>query len=171
MLSNFPQELLKLNRNLIFCFFTLMLACLSCQNRTTSVETKEALDALRKIQAATQVGVNYQQYGQLVIDAKAKTNSASRLLPEGSIKKEMEAAIDAYADAGRAWSTKFGSSSRDNLYTDTEPGKTLIPKYSLPTEATTHAYLGSNPIDIDSAIQIIWQKADSHIQKLTDDLK
>ena len=64
-------------------------------------EAYEALASLRKFQAATQVGVSYLQYGQLLIEAKDKTNAASRVLSDGPLESEIQAAMDAYADAGQ----------------------------------------------------------------------
>ena len=70
----------------------------SCAKAPTK-ETTEAVAALQKLQAATQVGVNYQTYGQLLIEAKAKVNEAVKSLPDGELKTEMSEAMDSYADA------------------------------------------------------------------------
>jgi hypothetical protein len=119
----------------------------------------EAMKALRKLGAATQVGVNYQQYGSLVIDAQAQVNDALAVLPEGELKKEMNAAMEAYADAGQVWSKKIADRG---IYSDSEPGMTLIPKYSLRTEK---AYSGSMRADPDDALQTIWGAARRHLDK------
>src|SRR3954470_23947495 len=59
----------------------------------------DAMKSLRKLAAATQVGVNYQQYGMLVIEAQAQVNDALAVLPEAELKTEMNAAMEGYADA------------------------------------------------------------------------
>jgi hypothetical protein len=41
---------------------------------------------LGRIEAAVQVGVTYQQYGQLIIDAKAVVNQAERTLRAGEMR-------------------------------------------------------------------------------------
>ncbi len=41
----------------------------------------------KEMYAQPSVGVNYQQYGSLVIDAKASVNEASAVLPDGELKK------------------------------------------------------------------------------------
>lgn len=68
----------------------------SCAKAPTK-ETTDAVAALQKLQAATQVGVNYQTYGQLLIEAKAKVNDAVKSLPEGELKTEISGAMDSYA--------------------------------------------------------------------------
>lgn len=142
----------------------------SCSAKYPS-EARDALEALRKVQAATQVGVNYQQYGQLLIDAKAKTNAASLALPDGPLKNEFKGAIDAYADAATAWDTKFNSDRlfKDKLFTDWDPGRSLIPKYKLPLRGISQnekAAGGVDWIDTAAAMSIIWQHADSHIKEI-----
>jgi hypothetical protein len=63
----------------------------------------DAFKALRKIEAATQVGVTYLQYGPLLIDAKALVNQAALALPPGALRDELNTTIDTYADAGTVW--------------------------------------------------------------------
>lgn len=106
--------------------------CVSCGGLPSNQQTAtdDALKALRKVGAATQVGVNYQQYGSLVIDAQVAVNEAIRVLPEGELNREINAAIDAYVDAGQIWNAKIQSST-DELDTYSVSGKTLIRKYSL----------------------------------------
>jgi len=124
-------------------------AVTACCAKRHPPEAYEALASLRKVQAATQVGVNYQQYGQLLIEAKDKTNAASRVLSDGLVKTEIRATMDAYADAGTLWEEKIRSRN-DYLTIIEEPGRTLIPKYSLKTD------------DMNKAIQMIWLNADLH---------
>jgi len=160
-------------------------AVTACCAERHPAEAYEALASLRKVQAATHVGVNYQQYGQLLIEARDKTNAASRVLLDGSpLKAEIQAAIDAYVDAGKAWGEKFseggyecekGSEGRPEglphvrpvcgqLRQDKEPGSTLIPKYSLATEN----WYGMELADSDKAMQTIWMNADLHLNKLAE---
>jgi hypothetical protein len=150
----------------------LLTACggLSSKQKTAA---SEALAALKKIQAATQVGVNYQQYGMLVIEAKDKVNTAHAMLPEGQLKTELDAAMDAYTDAAQAWSIKFREFST-YLYAGEEPGKTLIPKYALQTFEHKRSVLNAsgNIIRIDdqaslpdAALPHIWAAANTHVDR------
>lgn len=79
---------------------------LSAQATATA---REALKALRKIAGATEVGVTLQQYGSLVIDAKAEVDEALAALPAGEIKDEIALSMEAYADAGQVWSAMIDS--------------------------------------------------------------
>jgi hypothetical protein len=127
-----------------------------------SKETTEAIAALQKLQAATQVGVNYQTYGQLLIDAKAKVNDSVKSLPDGELKTEISGAMDSYADAATVWGRKIEGHS---LYGDnSEPDKTLIAKYSIPVE--TSKYSGISSADPTKAMQIIWLRADIHLKQI-----
>jgi hypothetical protein len=112
-----------------------------CNQSTGEQQTKKessppaALDAIKalwKIESATQVSVNYIQYSQLVIDAKAQVNEASAVLPDGELKTELNAAMDAYADVVLVWKEQVDGAR--HLWTDLEPGQTLAPKYSLKGE-------------------------------------
>ncbi|OLE52247.1 MAG: hypothetical protein AUG51_19025 [Acidobacteria bacterium 13_1_20CM_3_53_8] len=148
-------------------FMQLLIACggLSSKQKTAA---GDALKALRKIEAATQVGVNYQQYGQLVIDAKAQVNEASSALPDGELKKELNATMEAYADAGQAWSTKVSSFP---LKPDTEPGATLMRKYNLKTHSFKAGSTELVWLSEDDARQAAWGAAAAHLlaaQKLLD---
>lgn len=113
----------------------------------------DAVKSLRKIEAATQVSVSYLQYSQLVIDAKAQVNEASSVLPDGELKSEINAAMDAYADAGLPWHEQIQGSSI--LYKDLEPGKTLIPKYSLSGQG----------LDVLRARTLILEAATKHLDR------
>ena len=121
-------------------------------------EVEAAIKALRKVQAATQVGVNYQQYGITVIDAKAATNEALGTIPDGDLKKELVGAMDAYSDVNAVWGEKIAG--RPYLWTDDEPGKSIVPKYSIPV---SEGYGGLKKADLDLSMQLIWAAADAHL--------
>jgi hypothetical protein len=121
-------------------------------------EVYEALASLRKVQAATQVGVSYMQYGQLLIESKDKTNAALRVLSDGPVKSEIQATMDAYADAGQVWGAKIKSVT---LTTVQEPGRTIIARYKLKTTL-------DELDDADKSLQLIWLVADTHLMKLAE---
>ena len=134
----------------------------SCAHGPTK-ETLDAVAALKKIQAATQVGVSYQQYGLLLIEAKAKTNEATAKLPDGALKTDLTTAMDSYADAGTVWGIKI---QRYSLYGDgSEPDKSLIAKYQLPV--APDKYTKRVSVDGDDALQIIWRRADTHLTQVS----
>ena len=133
----------------------------SCDESKEKTAANDAIKALRKIEAATQVGVNFQQYGQLVIEAKAQVNDATAKLPDGELKKELSASMEAYADAAQAWNEKIGG--RTTMSADVGIGKVLIPKYSLPTETYSSGLFPH--VDIDTALQVMWGEAKKHLDK------
>lgn len=118
----------------------------------------EAIASLRKIEAAIQVGVSYQQYGILLIDAKSKVNDANAVLPDGELKNKLNAAMDAYVEAGQVWGIKING---PNLLPDREPGATLMRKYSL--KPHTVSSLSLTYIDPDEAMQAAWGTAMGHL--------
>jgi hypothetical protein len=145
-----------LSRATLLVLVSFGIACggLSSTQRTAA---DDALTSLRKIKAATEVGVNYQQYGLLVIDAKAKVNEASRVLPKGDLNNELNATMEAYADALQGWQMKITSL----LWVDREPGKTFVRKYSIPLDPPT------TTIAPDNAVPIIWRVASTRLDRAT----
>src|SRR5687767_4805253 len=112
------------------------LLLLSACTNSVPPSAHSALESLRKVQAATQVGVNYEHYNALVIEAKSQINSASRALPDGSLKSELNSAIDTYADGVTVWQMQV---NREPLEVSREPGKSLLTKYSVQVDSTGRA--------------------------------
>ncbi len=71
-----------------------------------SGQVKEALAALGKLDAGTQVGVNRPEYSRLLLEAQAKVNEATETLPEGDLRKELLLAMQSYKDAQTIWDRK-----------------------------------------------------------------
>lgn len=66
--------------------------------------------------------------------------------------------MDAYSDVNAVWGQKIGG--RPYLYTDDEPGKSIIPRYSIPV---SDWYGGLKKAELDLSMQLIWAAADSHL--------
>src|ERR1041384_562849 len=66
-------------------------------------EAKEAIKALQKLDAATEVGINKMEYSKMLIDAQASVNEALNKLPEGELKQEIKLAMESYMDAKTLW--------------------------------------------------------------------
>jgi hypothetical protein len=137
-------------------------ALIACQGKSSEQKTAamDCLKALRKVEAATQVESTYEQYSQLVIEAKSRINQVFSKLPAGEIKSELNAAIDAYADA----STILGAQKNLKmlyLSLDFEPGATLIPKYKIQMKQvpnTIVANMSAGIICHPTHRHIRWQK-------------
>lgn len=146
----------------LFTVLVLSLAALGlgCQ-RAGEAEAREAVKALLKIQAAHQAGVSYMNYQTLLIEAQAKVNEASAKMPDGDLKRQMQGAMEAYVDAGKLWERKVRGHSY--LYSEMEPGKTLIPKYRFATESSGLS-LGDR-MNLDVALEAVL--AEGHLRTLS----
>lgn len=121
---------------------------LSAKQKTA---TNEAIEALGKLKAATQIGVNFQQYGSLLIEAKAKVNSAAEILPDGELKKSLEDSVQAYADAHTYWGTKI-----NHDYTVEDRIKNvLVEKYKVPVSSFGY------PEDQNQIMSQVWLVAEN----------
>jgi hypothetical protein len=140
----------------------------SNNNRSLSPQatlaTRDAIKALRKVEASTQVGVSYVQYGSLLIDAQAQVNEALALLPNGSLKNEIKQAMEAYNDAYLAWQiTKkqgFIISSPPSGMIDSGQ---LIQKYSLPPSPLSGAT--SIYVTREDALNTIWKRSRALVER------
>ena len=119
---------------------------------------RDALKALRKMAGATEIGISFQEYGSRVIDAKADVEEALRQLPEGELKTEIALAMDAYADASKAWNQMI---RYDFMLVDFEPGSSLQKKYDIPVDTS----LSSKMMRRTVVLSTIWAAAKSHIEK------
>jgi hypothetical protein len=119
---------------------------------------RDALKALRKMAGATEIGITFQEYGSRVIDAKADVEEALRQLPEGELKTEIALAMDAYADASKAWNEMI---RYDFMLVDFEPGSSLQKKYDIPVDTS----LSSKMMRRNVVLSTIWGAAKSHIEK------
>jgi ABC-type uncharacterized transport system YnjBCD substrate-binding protein len=96
------------------------LATIACDKKSAErrAAVNEAIQALRKVQGATEVGVTYQQYGQLVIEAKTKvdlaTSQLSDIKQDADLKSNLNAAVIAYSLGTQAWSGKIQGRMSDS---------------------------------------------------------
>lgn len=122
----------------------------------------ESLKALRKISAATEVGINFRDYGLLVVDAKAAVNDATVNISDNALKTELYQAIQAYADALTAWNISLktdgfliikGGTTSDEGYWQ---GLALHEKYHF-TSDVFHISVSKK-----NALNTIWKVAKAH---------
>ena len=131
----------------------------------TTENIDRALRALRKLAGATEVGVNYQQYGALVIDAKAAVDEALATASDEELKSELKSSMDAYVDAGHVWDDMVSiPSSRGRVVLATsegpnEPIWSIHKKYAAPVPA------GTNVIPGEKLRNTVWAAARKHLDK------
>lgn len=140
----------------------LLLACGGLSGKQRAA-TETAIKSLRKIEAATQVGITFVPYGQLIVEAKAAVNDAVATLPNCDLRIELNATMDAYADVGQVWNAKIQNNG--TLYSKYGLGLNMIPKYSLPAKKTDFGAdtLGDH-VEAEIAMQMIWVAAADHLK-------
>lgn len=70
---------------------------------TQRAKANQAIEALQKIRAATEIGVSRFEYKRLLIEAKPKVEAAKLKLPSGNLKSKLDTAMFFYEEAGRSW--------------------------------------------------------------------
>jgi hypothetical protein len=144
---------------------------LTSQQKTAA---NNALTALRKLQASTQVGVHFPQYGPLLIEAKSQVNAAVSSLPSGELRSELQAAIDAYTDAYDGWQKTMSggiiigaSPSEEQMRKAVAVGE-LMRKYNIPTSD-----VGRDPmtggtmkyVNRDALLSTLFKAASAHVER------
>jgi hypothetical protein len=127
----------------------------------------DAMKLLRKVDAATEVGVSYAQYGPMLIDAQASVNEASTALPEGEVKNELKLAIEAYKDAYLAWQVtnkKGFITVGQSIPPAMAEGSHLVKKYSIPLTFPNDPEKISL-VSKEDALNTIWKVARTHTEK------
>lgn len=160
------------------------------QTKISQKATDEALEALRKVDAATEVGINKLDYSTLLINAQAVSNHANEVLPEGSVKNGIKATMTSYMDAKTIW---FLMGDDDSIWTCAEqPDKTgqapdmqrfldlscnpesgaIAKKYRIPIRSgPTFQITDKGRIIKKEALSIIWQAAKEQLRKTTEEAK
>jgi hypothetical protein len=123
---------------------------------------QNSLKLLRKMASATEVGINFQEYGKRVIDLKADVDEELAQLPESELKQEIKLAAEAYVDAGTAWNEML---RYDFMLTSFEPARSFQKKYSIPGEKTDSR--GGLRLDKNVVLSTIWGAARKHIDRAT----
>jgi hypothetical protein len=83
------------------------ISSISLLPRPGKKEAADAIKALDRVKAAVEVGVTFQKYGELVIDAQTAVNDAKRALPDGDLVANLSGAVQAYKDVVTIWNFKI----------------------------------------------------------------
>jgi hypothetical protein len=133
-------------------------------------EAKESVAELQKIHEVTgEREPVYAQYFSLLANAKAKTDVADKALGAGKLKTEIDAAMQAFTDAGTVWDWKMQNPglTKNLTFSTTELGKTMAAKYPI---RKLDGIVASYSRSADFAMQEIWSSASDHLieaEKLT----
>lgn len=175
----------------IWLLFTLTITLFACggKNEQQIKENKsaeEAISALKKTDAATDVGINKLDYSRMLIDTLSTVNQASEKLPDSELKQEIKSAMDAFMDAKTLWNimgedTTFYACEKqpDTSKEDTimkgflelscnPEGGNLMRKYKIPLHPYPKQQTiedGKGVIEKKEGVAIIWKKAKEHIDR------
>ena len=132
---------------------------------TQKSAAKAALKALRKLAAATEVGVTKQVYGERLIDVKVEVSENLQEIPAGVLKTEIQADMDAYADAASIWDDSFEYKYIAVLLVG-PPGE-IIKKYSIPVATYEGDLRETTQEDRSLILSTIWGAARKRMDKAT----
>ncbi|MEP7339775.1 MAG: hypothetical protein ABI977_18700, partial [Acidobacteriota bacterium] len=130
------------------------------------INGRKAYTALRKLSAAAQIGLPYGQYGSLLVETKAMVDESLATLPDGALKGNLAAVIEAYTDAGQAWGAAQGVGA---LPIASEPGATLMKKYSI--KPAVNALGQEDRLMLDTTLTTIWAAANAQLNNVGPMLK
>ena len=119
-----------------------------------------AIKALKQLSAATEVGVNFQDYGRRVIDVKAEVEENLSNISDENVRNEIKLAMEAYVDASSAWNEML---RYEFILVKETLGQALQKKYSIPIDNS----LGSAVMWRKTVLSSIWQAAKTHIENAT----
>lgn len=118
---------------------------------------QKAIQALNKVNAATEVGVSYLNYGPLLIEAKAAVNAASVMLPESTLRNSLERTMAHYQMALAIW--QICNDNYGSLTSVPQIRETLKAVYNL----TNSQGYQLEYVDKAQVLPVIWSKAKSEL--------
>lgn len=148
--------------------------------------TEDAVAELRKLSAATKVGVNKIDYSRNLASTQAAVTQAIDLLSTGELKDELTVAMEGYVDANELWNimggddiifackiqptdAKSDSEQRLNDLACNPKGGELLRKYNIPLRTRDGGVEPkSGMIMKKEGLSIIWQTAGDHAKKASD---
>jgi hypothetical protein len=113
---------------------------------------EEAIKGLRTLASAAEVGVNYVEYGRIVIEAKAEVDGALTKIHDENLRTAITKAMDEYAYASQVWG--YFIRNRGGIPTKSDLGRHLITKYTIPIKISVFT-----SIQRDAALPYIWRLA------------
>ena len=155
-------------RKAIVLFFILLVGL---PTLTHAQSAKEALMALKKLQARTQAGISYKDYGNALGEAKFPLNQFfeskdAQKYPE--LSTSLRKAMTHYEYATLPWNHKMSSSSGFYIWVNSDIGKDIEQNYP---NARKDAYAGgavrSNSYLVDLLLPLIWAEASKELDIAT----
>lgn len=155
-----------------------MLAIVGCTppRPTPNAEAKEAVTALKKVQAKVEVGTNSNDYHQAVGDANfaVKQFSESKGAKDfPTLEKAMLSAMQEYFYGAETWNAIIevaGDSDQHKMTLDFANGKGLLDKIDDVEQQDFYDEMtigkkSSVRINLDKLLQFRWQRAAAHVKE------
>ena len=182
---------------MIYCLFLLLIfSATACQRGTlTAQQSQDAANAVRqldRVRVAVSVKSPRNEYDLVLGTARRAVNEKLPLLPDGALKQEIAATLDAYADAGRIWSQQNGEAQQNQdlsaIWIKYDLTRRLAAAPSTPTPTPNNGIMPAPKNDADTgapvftivegtstnlpievanpaAHTLIWQTAEEHLSK------
>lgn len=127
-----------------------------------------ALRSIRKLRAATAIGLSLGEYSNRVLDTGIEIDAALRWTRDCPAKLEIQSALDCYSDASNLWSNSIGKDTIADF--EIADKRSRLSGYGIP-ETLSHSkeaniYLEKfDEHDRDLVLQTVWSKAGEHLLK------
>jgi len=160
-------------RNIIAIFISFALL-IGCTPKIDQKKYENLYHASKAIPGATAVGVSYEKLGELLQSLSTEISIANDKAKSDLEKELLKGYVDVlmmYHESTIVWKHKIEGARYDwvprRQICVEEELRPIISKYSLPTEQ--HASKYGTPFDTisEDSIQVIWGKANEHLEKTT----
>lgn len=118
---------------------------------------QDAIKALRRLASATEVGVNYTDYGRVLIEVKAEVDGALPRIQNAELRSDINSAMVEYAYASELWTYFLRTKG---IPTKSDMGRALIERYNIPIKISFFTTLTR-----DVALPYVWRSAREYYEK------
>lgn len=131
---------------------------------------KDALRALKKLEARCSAGVSYRDYAPALGDAKFEVDlylSSEEAKENEELRKSIDNIMKHYLLAGNVWREKFNSGGRpvSFIYARDTIARDVIYNYPNGTSLLVDDFMQGKIVYIDQAIGLVWETARKNIEE------
>ncbi len=139
--------------------------------------SKDAYNALKKLEAKIQTGISFKEYSPALGDAKFEVNmfsESAEAKEKPRLKEIFNRTMGHYEEAGMVWRYRFAGKSVPNCMVPSEQGgddSALIEQISRTYPSTRLKIDSMGRLWYDDALKAIWQEASEELKKAAPLLK
>ena len=144
----------------------------ACRLTQKSQDAANAVRQLDRVRVAVFVKAPRNEYDLVLDTARRAVKEKLPLVPEGALKQEITAALDAYQDAGQVWAQQDDEAQKNKdltaVWTKYDLTKRLAAAPPAPTPSPTTSGVMPAPSSSAEAVNartLIWQTAEEHLNK------